>query len=711
MASLYNINRSVEAYEFRMIDPADGQLKLLTDIPSLGGGGGGGSGYTDGEIDTLLNGKIDRVSGVEQSVSNDFNVLGQLKTHTVNTSGDVNMAFFRNGTQFFTLEMDGTIKLMNFANDGGVIVNRMFGNYFSNRSYSSDTVFEGSNVAGNAREEYMRYNYATGVLSIAKPLSLTSALKQDVIDTTGDVDLTFKRNDVEYCKLRNSAGVRLMDFPTSGGVSADVMYGNLFANRTNGLVTIFEGSNVAGDGREEYMRYNYDTGILSIAKPLSLSSALKQDVIDTTGNVDLTVKRNDVEYFSLELDGTIKLMNFANDGGVSVNRVFGNFFSNRSYSLDTIFEGSNTAGDARVEYMRYDYANELLKIPTKMLINGGEATTEIHENIESGNNVFRIWNRATTNNPLIHLRCGGDDNDLVVRSDLISMNKAVSCANTVTIAYNNKLKWGLNSIVETTSETVPVTRFEAPNTGSSYEFVIGNVLSAGQRLFVMTNSDVTCKREFKCNNFDTESNSDMVLQRNNDEFMRFNVVDRISRVQIPIKLAMSGGLNESIIYEADEVTQNALRIWNKDESLTNSNVSIGVGAQPNVMFFRSNFAQCNEELKVDTINTTGDNDLVFQRNGVEYFKFDGSSSIVNIPSGVALSTTDVYTNEYRPRSDNTDTIWYGLQSGGTGTAEIFRYDYSAEALDFNTVIDNTSRSIIGNIIDTTVSEKKTEKEH
>ena len=54
MANYYNINRSIEAYEFRMIDPDDGQLKKLTDIPSLGGGGGGGGTYTDAQIDGFL---------------------------------------------------------------------------------------------------------------------------------------------------------------------------------------------------------------------------------------------------------------------------------------------------------------------------------------------------------------------------------------------------------------------------------------------------------------------------------------------------------------------------------------------------------------------------------------------------------------------------------------------------------------------------------
>ena len=301
---------------------------------------------------------------------------------------------------------------------------------------------------------------------------------------------------------------------------------------------------------------------------------------------------------------------------------------------------------------------------------------------------------------------------MVLSTGGFTFNKSVACtvglsvAENLTITYNKKILWGVNSIVETSSPTVPITRFDAPNTGSAYWFFVGPAVNDAYRIFTISNTEVLSKRVFKCNNIDTENNTDLVFKRNTVEFMRFNVVDSLSRVEIPTRLALSGGLNQSTIYEADEVVQNALRIWNKDTTLTNSMVSIGVGAEPNVMFFRSNFAQCNHEFKVDTVNTTGAVDLVFQRNGVEYFKLDGGSNLVNIASGIALSTTDIYTNEYRPRSTNTDTIWYGLLSSGTGSAEIFRYDYSAEALDFNTIIDNTGRSVIGNLIDTTVSDER-----
>jgi hypothetical protein len=60
MANYYNINRAIEAYEFRTIDPDDGQLKNILDITGSGGGGGGDltNYYNKTETDNLLNDKL-----------------------------------------------------------------------------------------------------------------------------------------------------------------------------------------------------------------------------------------------------------------------------------------------------------------------------------------------------------------------------------------------------------------------------------------------------------------------------------------------------------------------------------------------------------------------------------------------------------------------------------------------------------------------------
>ncbi len=349
--------------------------------------------YTKAETDTALNGKIDRVSGVEQSVSSNFNVLGVLKTHTFQTNGDVDMALFRNNVLYLTLEQasisasmpvkSATINTNTINTDGDVNLNFQQNSVnfmhfdatadkieldtaLKSTSDIASTILKGEtlsnyNVNGlnldtTTNSIYIKNQTNTKIEVQSDKVIVSDPLHCNTINSNGDNDIIIQRNSVEYCKFRDSAGVRLLDFPTSGGVSANVMYGNIFANRSNANDTIFQGSNVAGTGRVEYTRYDYLNGTLNIVKPL------KQDVIDTTGDVNLTVRRNAVDYFTLELDGTIKLMNFTADGGVSVNRVYGNYFQNRSFSADTIFEGSNVAGNGREEYMRYNYANQIIKM-------------------------------------------------------------------------------------------------------------------------------------------------------------------------------------------------------------------------------------------------------------------------------------------------------------------------------------------------------------
>ena len=44
------------------------------------------------------------------------------------------------------------------------------------------------------------------------------------------------------------------------------------------------------------------------------------------------------------------------------------------------------------------------------------------------------------------------------------------------------------------------------------------------------------------------------------------------------------------------------------------------------------------DAKINTINAVGDNDMVFQRNSVEYYRLDGANSIVNVETSEAISS-------------------------------------------------------------------------
>ena len=111
-------------------------------------------------------------------------------------------------------------------------------------------------------------------------------------------------------------------------------------------------------------------------------------------------------------------------------------------------------------------------------------------------------------------------------------------------------------------------------------------------------------------------------------------------------------------------------------------------------------------VKTNVIDTNGDNDLVVQRNGTEFFRLNDQSSLVEVAVGHALTAPDVYANDYRNRTRQIDTVFYGSVVSADARVEYMRWNYTDQSLDFNAPIDNTNISIIGNIIDTTVSDER-----
>ena len=182
MANYYNINRSIEAYEFRMIDPDDGQLKKLTDIPSLGGGGGGGgewTGYTNLEIDTLLSAKANNADVYTQS---------QIDTSLGLKANLANPVFTANATVSSILNATG-------VNTAGLTANAVNTNQYYSSNLTADTAW-----THNATE-YMRYDYTNSTLEMKQELHIENGFKTDTIDSLTDTNLVFSRNGDEYLQV------------------------------------------------------------------------------------------------------------------------------------------------------------------------------------------------------------------------------------------------------------------------------------------------------------------------------------------------------------------------------------------------------------------------------------------------------------------------------------------------------------------------------
>ena len=94
-----------------------------------------------------------------------------------------------------------------------------------------------------------------------------------------------------------------------------------------------------------------------------------------------------------------------------------------------------------------------------------------------------------------------------------------------------------------------------------------------------------------------------------------------------------------VIWENTESTNNVVRLWNNEQTIT-AILDLGVGANGIQFRLQPGIVMLNDaELRVNTINTNGNNNLILQQNNstiATYDKDDGS-----YPSGIFKFDTDV----------------------------------------------------------------------
>ena len=108
------------------------------------------------------------------------------------------------------------------------------------------------------------------------------------------------------------------------------------------------------------------------------------------------------------------------------------------------------------------------------------------------------------------------------------------------------------------------------------------------------------------------------------------------------------------------------------------------------MYFRNGNVEVNtgislysQSAKLDTIDTTGINDMVFNRNGVEYLRLNGASSILDVGSSITLSSNYLYCNFISQRSMSCDMVFKGANVAGTASVEYMRYRKADEDVIFS----------------------------
>ena len=237
--------------------------------------------------------------------------------------------------------------------------------------------------------------------------------------------------------------------------------------------------------------------------------------------------------------------------------------------------------------------------------------------------------------------------------------------------------------------------------------------------YVNLKKDLTIENtvRLKSNTIDTNDDNNLVFNRNNVEYFRLTTVESVDSIDF-IKLLRA---NAQIRVNNLQINQFSSGVQYADFRLENSDsivrFFVGNGTNANFQITNVGISLSREttisSVKTNTIDTNGDNDLTIRRNGTDvlniftYTPTNGPSIIVDAQTDCGISSSWLFANTFANRSSNTDTYFRGAISGGLTSGKVYMtYLHATETLDFDCSIDNTGRSVIGNILDTTVSDER-----
>ena len=257
----------------------------------------------------------------------------------------------------------------------------------------------------------------------------------------------------------------------------------------------------------------------------------------------------------------------------------------------------------------------------------------------------------------------------------------------------------------------------------------------GTQFFRLDTSDdnITCSKEIiggnglKCNTYDSDGDSNVIFKRNGLDYMTFQS-DRINIYQplhladtlfidtvnkLSLKPSLEGGVNIFDIRNLHPVDDNPMIRFRVGEL---GGESIVCEMTNNAVAFQRNvIVGTAYELRTNAIDTVNDSPLIFNRNDNEIMRFQTYTDVnsgnetyplINVEATARLSCNHVYITHILNRAGQFDNTFQGSNAAGTARVEYMRWNFTDQSLDFNAPIDNTNIAVIGNIVDTTVSDER-----
>ena len=468
--------------------------------------------------------------------------------------------------------------------------------------------------------------------------------------------------------------------------------------------------------------------LIQASSNIQTSQQIQSNTINTYSNSNMIIQRNAIPYITLDsqevdsqtVEKIILMKDVEFSGGLSLNTL----------SVDTL----NTVGLNDMvfnvatlgEFLRFQVSDNTVRVPNTRSFLSQDIYLDNLRPLTFSNDVILYSGNNTNDAYEEYIR-------LDASAEKVSISKETKFENAIQLNQGQSIKWTNVFIREVQGATRP--EFDLIINGSTSHlrlWVNGAIKQA------ITNTTIACKvnidaeqgltvftgQQLKTNTINSHTNSNLVIQRSGSTYMTF----QSNRIDIDQPLHLANSLTIDL---ADKLTMkpsleggvNIFDIRNLHPIVDNPMIRFRVGdgagetivceMTNNAFFFQRNvIVGTAYELKTNAIDTVNDNDLVFQRNGTEIFKCETSAGIdnndiINItPIGGGMSASNIYCNSFKNRTLTSDTVFYGANSAGDNRIEYMKWNRTDQSLDFNAPIDNTNIAVIGNIVDTTVSDER-----
>ena len=619
------------------------------------------------EVDSQTVEKIILMKDVEFSGGLSLNTLS---VDTLNTVG-LNDMVFNVATlgEFLRFQVsDNTVRV---PNTRSFLSQDIYLDNLRPLTFSNDVVIYGGNNANDAFEEFIRLDASTERVNFSKIIDVN----EDVImKQTKVLYLDATANLQRYITTRNDNGQDILELVNNKATNNQIRFTN---NGSTSLIV--------------------DNSFVFSERQIQGNNGLKVDFIDTRNtNVDFHFRRSGATAITLKADNVVQFTGYLHINNISTENDTDMAIRRNDEEFIRLFKDGTTSAEAIFCYKQLRATQ------------GFKATTIDTENV---------------NDNLDFQRNGSSY--MVFNSDRININQPLHLAGTLFIDTVNKLS--LKPSLESGVNIFDIRNLHPVADNPMIRYRVGE--GGGETIVCeMTNDRVSFQRnvligtayELQTNTIDTVNDNDLVISRNNIPFLTLDKFTEDTIEKEAIICSKQLRANGNVLVNNLQINQFQSGVEYADFRLHNTDsvlrFFVGNSTNPNFQITNANINLNREttigSVKTNTINSNGDNDLVFQRNGTEIFKCETSAGIDNndilniTPIGGGMSASNIYCNSFKNRTLTSDTVFYGANSAGDNRIEYMKWNRTDQSLDFNAPIDNTNIAVIGNIVDTTVSDER-----